>query len=212
MSSDRTRPFRTCGSPGRGEFREKGSRFLGLLEHAPTRQAVEARIEELRREHHDATHVCSAWRLRSEPDPGEASSDDGEPSGTAGVPMAGVLRSEGLWNVLGIVIRWYGGTKLGRGGLIRAYREAMALAVADAGIVTSVPRTALVITAPVANLGDVHRALSPFDVEYGEQQVAAGTVRLAITLPATDREALTRALPELTAGQAAVAPGEDGPA
>jgi uncharacterized YigZ family protein len=211
MSGERTRPFRTCGRPGRGELKEKGSRFLGILEHQAGRASAEARIEEFRRQYHDATHVCSAWRLLEETEPGESSSDDGEPAGTAGVPMVGVLRSEGLWNVLGIVIRWYGGTKLGRGGLIRAYREAMALAVADAGIVTQVPRTALTIRAPVDNLGDVHRALSPYDVEYGEQRVAAGEVCLSISLPASDREDLERVLPELTAGRAVITPGEDGP-
>lgn len=100
--------------------RDRGSRFTGYLFPAPGREAFGERLQELRSEHHDATHHCHAWRIGPE-DPQEFASDDGEPSGTAGAPILGVLRSADLVNAGLVVVRWYGGTNLGTSGLIEAY-------------------------------------------------------------------------------------------
>jgi uncharacterized YigZ family protein len=155
----------------------------------------------LKREYHDATHICWAWRLLSEPEPGEASSDAGEPAGTAGVPILGALQSGDLWNVLGVVIRWFGGTKLGRGGLVRAYRDSMALAVQNAGIVETLIRVAADINAPMARLGEIHRLLSALDISYGEQRTERQEVCLSITIPARDVDRLSRQIVEATHGE-----------
>lgn len=209
MIPPRTAPYRTCASAGQAELREKGSRFLSFVEPCPDRPAAEHRIAEYRRRYHDATHLCWAWRLLCEPDPGEGSSDAGEPSGTAGVPMLGALRSGELWDVLGVVVRWFGGTKLGRGGLVRAYRSAMALAIGNAEVVETLYRVPAVIRAPVEKIGDAHRLLSSINVSYGDQTTEGGLVRLAISLPARDVDRLRRQLVEATQGEGSLSLEEE---
>ncbi len=204
MTADRTAPYRTCRGPARAETRVRGSRFLASLEPCRSRAEVDRLLAGYRRAHHDATHVCWAWRLRAEPEPGEASSDAGEPSGTAGVPMLGALQAEALWDVLGVVIRWFGGTKLGRGGLVRAYRDALAAAVRMADIVERIPRCRVEVSAPLDRLGEVHRVLATYESEYGEQSVAEGTFRLVAGLPARDLETLRVRLTEATQGAGTV--------
>ncbi len=147
-----------------------------------------------------ATHVCWAWRFLSEPDPGEASSDAGEPSGTAGVPILSALRSEELWNVLGIVVRWYGGTKLGRGGLVRAYRGATAGAIAVADVIETVRRRALTVTVPVDRVGDIHRVLSSFEVSYHEQSVEGTSATIGIAVRADDLDRLRERISDVSGG------------
>lgn len=209
MTTDRTAPYRTCRGPVRAETRVRGSRFLATLEPCRSRQQADRLLEDHRRTHHDATHVCWAWRLRSEPEPGEASSDAGEPSGTAGVPMLGALQSEDLWDVIGVVVRWFGGTKLGRGGLVRAYRDALVSAVRRAEIVEHLPRCQVEVVAPLDRLGEVHRVLNGFDSEYGEQSVEEGGFHLVARLPARDLEALRMRLTEATQGTGTVRGPED---
>jgi uncharacterized YigZ family protein len=106
----------------------KGSRFLGIA--GPVRNEEEAKemLIQARKKYHDARHHCSAWRLGIE---GKQfrSSDDGEPSGSAGKPMLAMLEGRELVNVAVIVVRWFGGTKLGVGGLVRAYGQAAAEAM-----------------------------------------------------------------------------------
>jgi len=102
----------------RAEVREKSSRFLGFLFPAVDEEEVDRLLGELRTRYPDATHHCWAYRLGWPPR--ERSSDDGEPSGTAGAPMLKVLAGRGLSDTLVVAVRWFGGTKLGKGGLARA--------------------------------------------------------------------------------------------
>jgi len=169
MSGEPDAPFRAPSAAGEAELRVKGSRFLARVEPCGSRAAAEARLEEIRRTCHDASHVCWAWRLRSEPEPGEAWSDAGEPSGTAGVPIIGALRAEALWDVLGVVVRWFGGTRLGRGGLARAYWDAAAGAVKGAGRVEVVPGVRLEVRVPLARMGEAHRVLTACGAVWGGQ-------------------------------------------
>jgi putative IMPACT (imprinted ancient) family translation regulator len=115
-------------------FREKGSVFLTELH--PSRDAAQRAVAlaSLRKRHFDATHHCSAWR-EGVPVSAFGADDDGEPSGTAGRPMLAVLEGALATDLIAICIRWYGGTNLGTGGLVRAYTEGVqgALAEADAG-------------------------------------------------------------------------------
>jgi putative IMPACT (imprinted ancient) family translation regulator len=200
MSGEPGAPFRTPAAAGEAELRVRRSRFLARIEPCATRAAAEARLEESRRTHHDASHVCWAWRLRSEPEPGEAWSDAGEPSGTAGVSIIGVLRAECLWDVLGVVVRWFGGTRLGRGGLARAYRDAAAGAAARAGWLEITPRVRLELIVPLARLGEVHRVLTACGAAWGPQSVMGDTFRLEVTVPERNRSDLYRALAEATHG------------
>lgn len=123
---------RVLTGPGRAELNEQRSRFLGFAIPAPDEDAARAAMAGLRREYHDARHACSAWRLGTPPPPREHRHDDGEPAGTAGEPILAALRKADLTNALVVVVRYFGGVKLGTGGLARAYGAAAALALADA--------------------------------------------------------------------------------
>ena len=125
------------------ELKEKGSRFIGQVFFVENRTQVQARLTATRKREHAATHHCSAFHL-APPQSGEkASDDDGEPAGTAGAPILARIEGRSLFGVLVIITRYYGGTKLGTGGLIRAYGAAASMAL-DATetreIVQTVPR------------------------------------------------------------------------
>lgn len=125
--------YLTIAGDAQAEVEVKRSRFLCTLERVADEAAARAVVERLRREHWDARHHCSAFVI-GPPGPGqvERSSDDGEPAGTAGAPMLEVLRGrseEGVSDVVAVVSRWFGGTLLGAGGLVRAYGDAVRAAL-----------------------------------------------------------------------------------
>ena len=129
--------YKTIAQSGHGEYEEKRSRFLAEALFADTPEAAAAQLECIRREHFDARHHCYARILGVGAQPREEKfSDDGEPSGTAGKPILDCLRGSGCTNTLVVVTRYFGGTLLGTGGLVRAYSKAAAAALADARIVT----------------------------------------------------------------------------
>lgn len=134
---------------GYGEYLDRGSRFLAWVFHAPTVEAFEERLAELYEEHSKARHHCWAWRI------GKAYrfNDDGEPGGTAGRPMLQVLEGSELEDVAAICVRYFGGVKLGTGGLARAYSGATAIALQEAGSQTLEARSTLKLELPFAFLG-----------------------------------------------------------
>src|SRR5689334_22504590 len=139
----------------RAEIREKGSVFLAVVGPAADEAAAKALLAALEREMPDATHHCWAWRLGSPPR--ERSSDAGEPAGTAGMPMLQVLRGAGLSDVLAVVVRWFGGTKLGKGGLARAYAAAAREAVQGLPVLSRVPTVRLAVEVAYERVGAVKR-------------------------------------------------------
>lgn len=178
----------------RAEIREKGSRFLAILGPAADEEAARARLAALEREMPDATHHCWAWRLGDPPR--ERSADAGEPGGTAGVPILQVLRGAGLSDVLAVVVRWYGGTKLGKGGLARAYAGAAREALPLLPVVERVPLVRLALRVPYEKVGAVKRLVHPPAVgleteEYGED------ARLVLTVHEERAGALREALADL---------------
>ena len=126
--------FRTIKEDGQVQEEIKKSRFICHIKRVTTEEEAREFIQDVKKEHYKATHNCSAFILgeRSEM---KRSSDDGEPSGTAGVPMLGVLENHQLTNVCAVVTRYFGGIKLGAGGLIRAYASSVALAIKEIGSV-----------------------------------------------------------------------------
>ncbi|MGT2778454.1 YigZ family protein [Streptococcus intermedius] len=126
--------FRTIKEDGQVQEEIKKSHFICHIKRVTTENEARNFIQAVKKEHYKATHNCSAFILgeRSEM---KRSSDDGEPSGTAGVPMLGVLENHQLTNVCAVVTRYFGGIKLGAGGLIRAYSSNVALAIKEIGIV-----------------------------------------------------------------------------
>ena len=116
---------------GEAEFIEKKSRFIGRIWPVETEEEALARIQEMKKQHYDATHNCWAYIIR---DGAVRFSDDGEPGGTAGMPMLQVLQRENLYNVVCVVTRYFGGILLGAGGLVRAYTQSAKDALDAAGI------------------------------------------------------------------------------
>ena len=123
--------YLTIVQTGEGSYTEKRSRFLAWAHHVETADEVKALLDGYRRKYYDARHVCYAYMLGAARTDFRAN-DDGEPSSTAGKPILGQINSASLTDVLVVVVRYYGGVNLGTGGLIVAYREAAALAIADA--------------------------------------------------------------------------------
>ena len=115
---------------GEDEFVEKKSRFIGRVWPVETEEEALAKIAEMKKQHYDATHNCWAYVLKSG---AMRFSDDGEPGGTAGNPMMQVLQKENLFNVVCVVTRYFGGTLLGAGGLVRAYTKGAKIAIDAAG-------------------------------------------------------------------------------
>ena len=115
---------------GEDEFIEKKSRFIGRAWPVETEEAALEKIQEMKKKHYDATHNCWAYIIKDGP---VRFSDDGEPGGTAGMPMLQVLQREGLYNVVCVVTRYFGGILLGAGGLVRAYTKGAKIAVDAAG-------------------------------------------------------------------------------
>ncbi len=115
---------------GEDEFVEKKSRFIGRAWLVESEEEALQKIQEMKKQHYDATHNCWAYIIR---DGAVRFSDDGEPGGTAGMPMLQVLQREGLYNVVCVVTRYFGGILLGAGGLVRAYTKGAKIAVDAAG-------------------------------------------------------------------------------
>lgn len=123
--------FKTITAPSEGVYKEKGSRFMAFAFPVSTEEQIRKILDELKDKYYDARHHCYAWQLGAEGTVFRAN-DDGEPSSTAGKPILGQIRSNGLTDILIVVVRYFGGIKLGVPGLINAYREAASAALSNA--------------------------------------------------------------------------------
>ena len=181
---------------GEDMFIEKKSRFIGRVWPVETEAEALEKIQQMKKQHYDATHNCWAYVIR---DGAVRFSDDGEPGGTAGMPMVQVLQKEGLYNVVCVVTRYFGGTLLGAGGLVRAYTKGAKIAIDAAG--KSVKRVWSVLYVPcpytfyermkleVAAFGGVIR-----DTQFGAE------VELEILVAEKDAQAFLDRLTDMTAG------------
>jgi uncharacterized YigZ family protein len=123
--------YKTIIAPSTGDFRDRGSKFLSYAYPVITPAEVKEKLQALKKEHPKAVHHCYAWRIGTDDNQYRAN-DDGEPSGSAGKPILGQIDSQGLTNVLVVVVRYFGGTLLGVPGLINAYKTATAEALDNA--------------------------------------------------------------------------------
>jgi uncharacterized YigZ family protein len=151
--------YRTLAA--RSDFRQKidRSEFLGVAFSAETEDAFFAELAALTKRHYDATHLCWAFRLFAGGDVRARSVDAGEPSGTAGKPILSAIEGADLYDTAVVVVRWYGGVKLGTGGLSRAYRETAAEALRVASIEDRYIYQRFRITVPFDQLGVVYRLI-----------------------------------------------------
>jgi len=155
--------YKTIQSVSAGLYKEKGSRFVSAAWPVSDEKVIKTILEGIRKEHHEARHHCYAYQLGSEENSWRAN-DDGEPSGTAGRPILGQIRSFGLTNILIVVSRYFGGTLLGVSGLINAYRSAAKDALSNAEIIDHIIQETCEITFPYAEMNDVMKIIKEEDV------------------------------------------------
>lgn len=160
---------RVPGREGRGELRERASRFLAFARRVESEPGARAFVAALEKEFHDATHVGFAWKI------GEAvrAADAGEPAGTAGRPILAAIQAAGLDRVCVAVVRYFGGTKLGTAGLVRSYREAARLALLDCGSEIQIDAERLEIEAPYDRVAAVKTLIAPPDVRLESEEFGA---------------------------------------
>ena len=188
--------------PGEAEVEVKRSRFLAVVRGAADEEAARVVVEEMRRTHGDARHHCSAFVLG--PDRAlERSSDDGEPAGTAGAPMLEVLRGSEVSDVVAVVTRWFGGTLLGAGGLVRAYGDATRAALDAAGTLRRVLLHEATVVLPHADAGRVESELRSRGVTVLDTSYAA---EVSLRVGLADPGPLDGWVAELTGGRVVARP------
>lgn len=166
MTDDR---YKTLEYPAEGLYKEKGSRFIAHALPAGSLGEVRQHLETLKRKYHDARHHCYAYRL-GEPPYQYRYNDDGEPSGTAGKPIYGQLQSFELTNLVMVVIRYFGGIKLGTGGLIQAYRAAARDAITNGNIIIKHWTAILQISMDYSRMSEVMRLIKENDARIMKQE------------------------------------------
>ena len=160
--------YKTIKGPSTGLYREKGSKFMGFAFPVQTEAEISLQLRSVRKKHFDATHHCYAWVMG--PDQRQKrTADDGEPSHSAGDPIMAAIRSRGLTNILVIVVRYFGGTKLGVGGLITAYRAAAEDTLLHSAIIEKDVTTAITIRYDYKATPEVMRLVKRFDARMISQ-------------------------------------------
>ncbi len=193
--------YLTPAGYGEGRYEDRRSKFIGEIFPVDTPEAAIEKLNAVRARYRDARHHCYAYLIRE----GNYMrySDDGEPQGTAGMPILDVLRREGMTNVCCVVTRYFGGVLLGTGGLVRAYTKSAQLALEQAGILEMDRYAVLLITCPYALLGVVQNILPAHQCTVEETDYAAD-VTLTVTLPEGGEAALTAALNDATSAAAEI--------
>ncbi|WP_297571922.1 YigZ family protein [uncultured Deefgea sp.] len=175
----------------------KKSRFIGYVIPVDHRAHALTLVADFKQQHPEARHVC--WALLAGGESGM--SDDGEPSGTAARPMMQVLQHKHLDGVLAVVIRYFGGVKLGAGGLTRAYTEAIARPLLAAEYIETVPMDVLQVALPFAEENKVRHYLQQHSIDIGSSDFTNTEVILSLTLPRHLRETTLNQLHQLCRGQ-----------
>lgn len=192
---------RMVAQDGTNEIEIKKSRFICHLFRVTTEDEARAHIESVRKEHWNANHNCTAWIIGDQ-QANQRSSDDGEPSGTAGMPMLEVLRRRELTDTLAIVTRYFGGVMLGAGGLIRAYGGSVTEALDTIGVVERVPLSVVQMVADYETAGRVENAIRAKELELVD--VAYDTdVTFELVMAPADVDSFQTWLQELTNGEIA---------
>ncbi len=181
---------------GEDEFIEKKSRFIGRIWPVETEEEALARIQEMKRKHYDATHNCWAYIIR---DGAVRFSDDGEPGGTAGMPMLQVLQREGLYNAVCVVTRYFGGILLGAGGLVRAYTKGAKIAVDAAGKSMKRVWTVLYVPCPYSFYERVRLEVEAFGGIVRKADFGA-EVEMELLFPEAKTQEFLDRLTDMTAG------------
>lgn len=160
-------------------FRERGSKFMGVLFPAESEESFSSRLDEIKSKYPDATHHCYGWRINPA-QPKEFSTDDGEPSGTAGLPILNQLKSFEVVNAGIVVVRYYGGTKLGKSGLIEAYGLAAQRCLEKAPLVSIKPVQLFEINYPYPEENTIQKLKNDYELEVlGSEYLESITLKVA---------------------------------
>lgn len=160
--------FLTIASAGEGLYKEKKSKFLSFAYPVQNEDQIKEILQTLRKQYFDARHHCYAYLLGETMENFRAN-DDGEPNHSAGDPILGQIRAKGLTNVLVVVVRYFGGTKLGVGGLIQAYRMAAQEALSNVGIVEQIVTYPIEIHFDYVEMNDVMKVVKDYELEITSQ-------------------------------------------
>ncbi len=189
-------------------FQEKGSKFIGYLFPAATVDEFDNKLHEIQSDHPTATHHCYGWRLYPNKIE-EFAQDDGEPSGTAGPPILNKLKSYKVINCGCVVVRYYGGTKLGKSGLIQAYGHSAELCLQKASLLKLIPTKNFRISYPYGQQKHIDQLKNNFDLKEIEAQYLE-EVTLKIACRSEQAEAFSSALEKLAHKQVTTEPLGDG--
>ena len=198
ITGDYMKEYKTVEFESHDEFIEKKSRFIGYVKPVKTQEEAAAFINSVKSKHWDATHNVSAYVLRENNI--QRSSDDGEPSGTAGVPVLDVLLKEKLVDVCVVVTRYFGGTLLGAGGLIRAYSHGSKIAVESGNIITMAPCKILSVSVDYSFYDRLNILLNDFCANI-EDSNFTDVVTVKFSLKAEAVNNLSAKLTELSNGK-----------
>ena len=182
--------------PGEAEFTEKRSSFLGHVRCVETEEEAKEFIAAMKKQYHDARHNCWCYRIQDGP---ERYSDDGEPQGSAGIPMLEVLKRENITNAVCVVTRYFGGVLLGAGGLVRAYSQGAAAAINACGVGVMHPtaRYLMEIQYPLLNRMDYFLKDQPVLVE---DRAFTDVITYTLIVRCADEEAFLRKLTDVSEG------------
>lgn len=194
--------YKTVKQYGEGEIEEKKSRFLGKIIPVKTEEEALAFIEKTKKQYWDARHNCYAYIIGEHCECVRCS-DDGEPSGTAGKPMLEVLQNQELRNVAAVVTRYFGGTLLGTGGLVRAYTQATQEALKEACIATMTPVAIMTIQTDYNAIGKIKYVLAQEDITVQNEEYTTDVVVTA-AVPLTEMDSLIKKLTEVTNGKVVI--------
>lgn len=162
--------FTTVAKAGESLYKEKGSKFYGVALAADSLDAVQAHLDDLKKQYHDARHICYAYRLDPRK-PEVRANDDGEPNNSAGIPIYNQLLANNIWNGLVAVVRYFGGTKLGVGGLVHAYKTAAAEAIESAKLEEQYLMTRFKIEYPYSLTAEVMRLIKEHELTIVREEM-----------------------------------------
>jgi len=202
-----TDQYKTIKATSEGYYTEKRSKFLAFAHHVETIDQIKSILEECRKKYFDARHVCYAYMLGAERNNFRAN-DDGEPSSTAGKPILGQINSNELSDILIVVVRYYGGVNLGTSGLIEAYREAAARAIANAQVTSKTVEEVVDFEFPYISLNAVMRVVKDMRTRV-VSQTFDNTCMISLAIRRSEVEQLRSRLSTIAQmNQANIAPVE----
>ncbi|MBQ7661930.1 MAG: YigZ family protein [Prevotella sp.] len=194
-----TDEFKTISNTSEGFYSEKRSKFLAFAHHVESLDEIKNLLADYRKKYYDARHVCYAYMLGADRTDFRAN-DDGEPSSTAGKPILGQINSNELTDILIVVVRYYGGVNLGTSGLIVAYREAAADALAHADVITKQVEEVVTYDFPYVMMNDVMRIVKEMQPRIIEQTYD-NNCQIKLSIRRSEAEQLQSRLNKLSFGE-----------